>query len=148
MGFSIVTAFRIIMLFRRYGKTFTYSMQQSSFWEANRFSAIQEIPYILWNPESSLPLFQEPSTCPSPKPDQSSPCPLPNHFLKVHLNVILPIYAWVLHVGPFAPVSPPKPCMHLSSPQYVLHAWPISFLLPLCQGRRSFSCCLVGYDAV
>ena len=27
----------------------TYSMQNSPSWEANRFSANQEIPYILWN---------------------------------------------------------------------------------------------------
>jgi len=27
-----------------------YSMQQSPCWEANRFSASQEIPHILWNP--------------------------------------------------------------------------------------------------
>ena len=29
----------------------TYSMQQSLSWEANRFSASQEIPHILWNPK-------------------------------------------------------------------------------------------------
>ena len=29
----------------------THSMQQSHFWEANRFSARQEIPRILWNPK-------------------------------------------------------------------------------------------------
>ena len=29
----------------------TYSMQQSPSWEANRFSASQEIPRILWNPK-------------------------------------------------------------------------------------------------
>jgi hypothetical protein len=29
----------------------TYSMEHSPFWEANRFSASQEIPRILWNPK-------------------------------------------------------------------------------------------------
>ena len=29
----------------------THSMQQSPFWEANRFSESQEIPRILWNPK-------------------------------------------------------------------------------------------------
>ena len=29
----------------------TYSMEQSPSWEANRFSASQEIPSILWNPK-------------------------------------------------------------------------------------------------
>jgi len=28
-----------------------YSTQQNPFWEANKFSASQEIPRILWNPE-------------------------------------------------------------------------------------------------
>ena len=31
--------------------TNTYSMEQSPSWEANRFSASQEIPRILWNPK-------------------------------------------------------------------------------------------------
>ena len=31
--------------------TRTYSMQQSPSWEANRFSASQEISHILWNPK-------------------------------------------------------------------------------------------------
>ena len=35
-------------------------------------------------PEGSLPHLQVPASCPSPKPDQSSPCP-PSHFLKNHL---------------------------------------------------------------
>ena len=29
----------------------TYSMQHSPSWEANRFSASQEIPHILWKPK-------------------------------------------------------------------------------------------------
>jgi len=29
----------------------TYSMEQRRSWEANRFSASQEIPRILWNPK-------------------------------------------------------------------------------------------------
>ena len=29
----------------------TYSMEKSPSWEANRFSASQEIPHILWNPQ-------------------------------------------------------------------------------------------------
>jgi hypothetical protein len=28
----------------------TYSMEETSAWEANRFSASQETPHILWNP--------------------------------------------------------------------------------------------------
>ena len=29
----------------------TYSMEHNSSWEANRFSASQKIPHILWNPK-------------------------------------------------------------------------------------------------
>ena len=39
--------------------------------------------------EGSLPHSQVPTICPSPEPDQSSPCPR-THFLKTHLNIILP----------------------------------------------------------
>jgi hypothetical protein len=42
----------------------TYSKEQSLSWEANRFSANQEIPRILWDPEGSLPHSQVPATCP------------------------------------------------------------------------------------
>ena len=37
-----------------------YSAEQSPSWEANRFSASQEIPHILWNPKIDYPIH----TCP------------------------------------------------------------------------------------
>ena len=37
------------------------------------------------------------------------------------------IYIWVSQVVSFSQVSPPKPCISLSSPPYELHAPPISF---------------------
>ena len=40
-------------------------------------------------PEGPLPHRREPTTCPYPESDQSSPCP-PSHFLKIHFNIILP----------------------------------------------------------
>ena len=40
-------------------------------------------------PEGSLPHSQLPATCPYPEPEQSSPYPT-YHFLKIHLNIILP----------------------------------------------------------
>jgi len=51
----------------------TYSMQQSPSWEANQFSASQEIPPYFMEPESSLPHSQVPATCPYPEPARSSP---------------------------------------------------------------------------
>jgi len=76
-------------------------------------------------PEVSLLHPQVPVTCPYPEPSRSSPC-LTSHFLQIHLNIIPPIYDWVLQVISFLQVSPPKPCIRLSSPPYALHAPPIS----------------------
>jgi len=42
----------------------TNSMEKSPSWEANSFSASQEIPRILWNPEGSLPHSQQPTLIP------------------------------------------------------------------------------------
>jgi hypothetical protein len=59
-------------------------------------------------PEGLLPHSQVPATCPYPESDPISPCP-PSHFLKIHLNIILPS-------------MPGSSCSHLSSPPYMLHA--------------------------
>jgi len=59
----------------------TYAMEQSPSKEANMFSASQEIPRILWNPEGSLPHSQVPATCPYHEPARSSPYPT-SHWLR------------------------------------------------------------------
>jgi len=42
-------------------------------------------------PVGILPHSQVPATCPYPEPDLPSPCPpTTSHFLKIHLNIILP----------------------------------------------------------
>jgi hypothetical protein len=47
----------------------TYSMEQSHSWEANRFSASQEIPHILWNAKVHYRIDKCLVTCPYPEPD-------------------------------------------------------------------------------
>jgi len=63
-------------------------MEQIPSWEANRFSASQEIPRILWNPKVHYLIhqYQPPVRIPS----QLDPIHTPtSHFLKSHLCIIL-----------------------------------------------------------
>ena len=99
------------------------SMEQSPSWEANQFSANQEIPRVLWNSKVHYHIQK----CPPPVPilNWIDPDHTPtSHFLKIHLNVIL---RWVSQVVCFPQISPPKPRIQLSSLQYALCTPPISF---------------------
>jgi hypothetical protein len=49
----------------------------------------------------------------------------------LHSQMPPPIYAWVSQVVAIPQVSPPKPCIRLSSPPYTLYDPPISFFLIL-----------------
>jgi hypothetical protein len=80
------------------------------------------------DPEGSLPHSQVPTTFPHPEPTHPVHTPT-SHFVKIHLNIILPSTPgsskWSLYLGFF----PPKHCIRLSSLPYALHTLPILFSL-------------------
>ena len=104
----------------------TCSMEHSPSWEANRFSASQEILRILRNPKVHYRIHnsrQHVHVLSQIDLVHTST----SHFLKIHLNIILPSTPgspkWSLSLR----FPHRKPCIRLSSLPYVLHAPPISF---------------------
>ena len=99
-------------------------MEQSPSWKANDFSASPEIPHILRNPKVHYRIHKYPTTLPTL--NQIDPAHTPkSHFLKIHLNIILPFTPgspkWSLslrfsHQSPvYASHLPHTCCMHRPS---------------------------------
>jgi hypothetical protein len=103
----------------------TYSMEHSPSWEANRFSASQEIPGILWNPNVRYRIHKSPLSVPILSQLDSVHTPHPTSWRSIL------ILSYQLHLGLPSGLFPSGfPIEALYTPllsPYVLHASPISF---------------------
>jgi hypothetical protein len=90
-------------------------MEQSPSWEANSFSASQEIPRLLWNPKVHYRIYNSPP--PVPILSQLSPVHVhPSHISKIHFDINLT-----------STPGSPKRSPSLRSPyQNTVHTFPFS----------------------
>ena len=95
----------------------THSLEQSPFWETNKSSVIQKIPRILRNPKVHYSFISADHL--SLSWARSIQSMSPSHFLKIHLNIILPFtpvtFKWSLslsfpHQNPVSISALPHTC--------------------------------------
>jgi hypothetical protein len=78
-------------------------MEQSHAWEANRFSASQEIPRILWDQKVYYCIHKSPP--PVHVLCQIDPVHAPtSHLLKIYINIILPSPTKTLYTSLLSPI--------------------------------------------
>jgi len=114
----------------------TYCMEQSPSWEADRFSASEEIPLILWNAKVHYRIHKCRPTVPILSQLDLVHTPT-SHFLKIDINTILPstpgTSKWSLsfrfpHQNPVYTSALPHTCCMPGLLHSCQHSTPILFL--------------------